>query len=147
MVATQHCYFADMAYENKCVRICVPISKVAMLGCYRDVVNLCACGCLFHFAPNGRSLAQWNPKFYKNNVRAHTSHISKIAMLLCVITVMQHVLRFFLVDNIMVATQHCYFADGGAQFKHIWFHKPYQQNSNAAVCDHCHATCSAIFLS
>ena len=28
-----------------------PISKVAMLGCYRDVVNLCACGCfLFHFA-------------------------------------------------------------------------------------------------
>ena len=72
-----------------------PISTVAMLGCYRDVVNLCACGCLFHFAPNGRSLAQWNPKFYKNNVRAHTSHISKIAMLLCVITVMQHVLRFF----------------------------------------------------
>jgi len=28
-----------------------PISKVAMLGCYRDVVNLCACGGFsFHFA-------------------------------------------------------------------------------------------------
>jgi len=27
-----------------------PISEVAMLGCYRDVVNLCACGWfLFHF--------------------------------------------------------------------------------------------------
>ena len=25
--------------------LCAPISKVAMLGCYRDVVNLCACGC------------------------------------------------------------------------------------------------------
>ena len=24
-----------------------PISKVAMLGCYRDVVNLCACGCFY----------------------------------------------------------------------------------------------------
>ena len=23
------------------------ISKVAMLGCYRDVVNLCACGCFY----------------------------------------------------------------------------------------------------
>ena len=34
----------------------------------------------------------------------------------------------------MVATQHCYFADRGTQFKHIWFHKPYQQNSNAGVC-------------
>ena len=34
------------------------------------------------------------------------------------------------------AAQHCYFAGRGMQFKHIWFHKPYQQNSNAAVCDH-----------
>ena len=25
----------------------VPISKLAMLGCYQDVVNICACGCLF----------------------------------------------------------------------------------------------------
>ena len=24
-----------------------PISKVAMLGCYRDVANLCACGCFY----------------------------------------------------------------------------------------------------
>jgi hypothetical protein len=34
----------------------------------------------------------------------------------------------------MIATQHCYFADRGTQFEHIWFHKPYQQHSNAAVC-------------
>ena len=47
----QHCYFADMAYETKVFELRAPISKVAMLGCYRDVVNLCACGCfLFHFA-------------------------------------------------------------------------------------------------
>ena len=36
MVATQHCYFADMAYETKCVELHAPISKVAMLGCCHD---------------------------------------------------------------------------------------------------------------
>ena len=40
------------------------------------------------------------------------------------------------VDNIMVPTRHCFFADRGMRFKHIWFHRPHQQNSNAAVCDH-----------
>ena len=40
------------------------------------------------------------------------------------------------VDNIMVPTRHCFFADRGMRFKHIWFHRPHQQNSDAAVCDH-----------
>ena len=43
----QHCYLMKPnVFES-----CTPISKVAMLGCYHDVVNLCACnGFLFHFA-------------------------------------------------------------------------------------------------
>ena len=43
----QHCYLMKPnVFESR-----TPISKVAMLGCYHDVVNLCACnGFLFHFA-------------------------------------------------------------------------------------------------
>ena len=43
----QHCYFADSYFVDVGFELHPPISNVAMLGCYRAVVNQCARGCLY----------------------------------------------------------------------------------------------------